>query len=346
MLKIYRELRINRSNNMTIKDYIIRGLKVAYRKITHTHFFPPECDCDRQSSNDKIYVLLATGNPILIARYGTTEINCITNYLTVHGKEPYIKKCWNYITDQTATPWWNKDHFKTMCVYSGIFPIGQDTAERFSELYLHDSSEIDMLACHQYVEKYMPLRKNVERIQLEMLYPFYVDKPWTRILQGKKVLVIHPFAKTIESQYGRRSLLFGNKDILPDFDLKCYAPVQSLGGSDEYASWFDALSHMEEDISIIDFDIALLGCGAYGLPLGAYIKRMGKQAVHIGGGLQLFFGIKGKRWESEAYNDYWHYRPGVDININYRPLFNEHWVRASKEETPASANKVEGACYW
>lgn len=331
---------------MTIKDYIIRGLKVIYRKITKKQFLAPECDYDRQSSNDKIYNLLAAGKPCLVARFGTTEINCINNYLTVHGPETFWRKCWNYISDKTATPWWNKDHFKTMCVYSGIFPIGQETAERFSERYLKDTPQIDLLASHQYAEKFMPLRNDIERVQLEMLYPFFVERPWTRILAGTKVLVVHPFADTIASQYKNRKNLFENPDILPNFNLICYAPVQSLGGSDEYSSWFDALAHMEDDIKKIDFDICLLGCGAYGLPLGAFVKSLGKQAVHVGGGLQLFFGIKGNRWESDSYKDYWHYRPGVDININYRPLFNEYWVRPSKAETPASANNVEGACYW
>ena len=30
-----------------------------------------------------------------------------------------------------------------------------------------------------------------------MLYPFFVERPWTRILTGKKVLVVHPFVDTI-----------------------------------------------------------------------------------------------------------------------------------------------------
>ena len=41
-----------------------------------------------------------------------------------------------------------------------------------------------------------------------------------------------------------------------------------------------------------NFDIALIGCGAYGFPLAAFVKGIGKKAVHIGGPLQLFFGIK------------------------------------------------------
>lgn len=32
----------------------------------------------------------------------------------------------------------------------------------------------------------------------------------------------------------------------------------------------------------MEFDIAIIGCVDYGFPLAAHIKRIGKQATHIG----------------------------------------------------------------
>ena len=58
---------------------------------------------------------------------------------------------------------------------------------------------------------------------------------------------------------------------------------------------------MQKEIDKIDFDIAILGCGAYGYPLASYIKSIGKKAIHIGGATQLIFGIKGKRWEKASF---------------------------------------------
>ena len=53
---------------------------------------------------------------------------------------------------------------------------------------------------------------------------------------------------------------------------------------------------MCEDIKYINFDIALLGCGGYGLPLCHFIKtKLNKSAIYIGGGLQLLFGVFGGR---------------------------------------------------
>ena len=185
---------------MNITDLVIRIIRKSYRFLTMKQFPPTTCDCDRQSSNDIIFNLLSSGKPCMIARFGTTEINCINNYLTVHSNKSVIRKLYEYITDNTHTPWWNKKHFHTMCIYSGIFPESQETAEHFSERYLQDIPEIDILACHQYYERFMPLRDDIERVQLEMLYPFFVERPWTRILKGKRVLVIHPFENTIKKQ--------------------------------------------------------------------------------------------------------------------------------------------------
>lgn len=331
---------------MYTKDYIIRAAKKVYRVLSGKKFYAPECDCDRQSSNNRIFSLLSTGEPCMIARFGTIEINCINNYLTVHSENPFWTKVWNYISDQTHTPWWNTDHFKAMCINAGVFPISQETAERFSERYLADIPEIDLLACHQYYEKFMPLRQDVVRVQLEMLYPFFVERPWTRVLKGKKVLVVHPFVDTIRKQYEKRESLFENPDILPDFELITLKAVQSIGGAGtEFKSWFDALAYMEAQIAKIDFDIAIIGCGAYGLPLAASIKRLGKQAVHMGGATQLLFGILGKRW-TEDYPEVWHYRPGVDIQMDYRTLFNDSWCYPDESERPQNFKKVENGCYW
>ena len=107
---------------------------------------------------------------------------------------------------------------------------------------------------------------------------------------------------------------------------------------------------MEDEISKIQFDICLLGCGAYGLPLAAHVKRLGKQAIHMGGGVQLLFGIKGKRWEEEykiaTEKNIFGYNVPFSLNLDYYKLFNEYWVNPSSDETPKSAKSVEGACYW
>jgi hypothetical protein len=181
-----------------------------------------------------------------------------------------------------------------------------------------------------YVQKYMNLQSC---FLANTLNPLQLDNPWTRALKGKKVLVIHPFAKSISLQYLKSDKLFKDENILPEFELRTVKAVQSVGGKGAlgYRTWFEALEDMKSQIAKCDFDIALLGCGAYGLPLASYIKQMGRQAIYMGGSLQLMFGIMGKRWENEEY---------VTKHVN------EYWVRPSENERPKQSSKVEDGCYW
>lgn len=331
---------------MEIKDVVIRCVRKCYRLLTSKHFYQPDSIVDRQKANDIIFAHLTGNNPCMISRFGTTEMNCLVNYITVHSNKPYIKKLIDFVTDWTATPWWNKDHFEVMSLWSGIFPPCLDTAERFAEKYFEDIPLIDILGSFQYQEKFMPLKSNIIKVHLETLYPFYVERPWTRCLKGKKVLVVHPFENTIRFQYNKRSLLFKNDDVLPEFTLITLKAVQSVANTKvPFKDWFEALDYMKNQINNIDFDYCLLGCGAYGLPLAAHVKRMGKKAIHLGGGLQLLFGIKGKRWVDQ-YEEYWNIRPGVKIYTNYKPLFNDSWIYPLDSEKPKNAKVVENACYW
>ena len=88
---------------------------------------------------------------------------------------------------------------------------------------------------------------------------------------------------------------------------------------------------MTEEALKIDFDIAIIGCGAYGFVLGAALKDMGKAAIHLGGATQLLFGIRGKRWD--------------DFGGVYTDMINDYWVRPSSDEITPTMQKVEGGCY-
>ena len=132
--------------------------------------------------------------------------------------------------------------------------------------------------------------------------------------------------------YKRREKLFEDVRILPEFKLRTYQAIQSQGGTSKYASWVDAFEKMKEDIAKIDFDISLIGCGAYGMPLGAFIKEvLKKQAIHVGGQLQLLFGIKGKRW---------------DMRKDTSVLYNQYWIRPTEELRPKNYMDIENGCYW
>lgn len=326
-----------------LKNYFIKGIRTLYRKARGFTQDLPECELDRQKANDLIFYLLSSEKPCMISRFGTGEIGILVNFLGVHSTKNIFSRIFDYITSSTGLPWWDKIVYRSMRLNAGIFPESIETLEGFSRRYLADIPQIDLLGSFNATENLMPLRTDVVNVHLECLYPFFVEKPWTRALKGKRVLVIHPFVETIRNQHQQHTKLFDNPDVYPDYTLLTVKAVQSNAGADvPFADWFEALKYMEDEISKIDFDIAIIGCGAYGLPIAAYVKRLGKKAIHLGGGSQLLFGIKGKRWDNDGY----HWKDLPQLDTNYSRLYNDYWVRPNLNETPKSAEAVEGACYW
>lgn len=328
----------------TISIFTLKVLRKLYTKAFGEYQLPAlqrEENPDRVS--EMIYNLLSSDKPCMIARFGSTEMLALVNYLGVNSKTHSII---DYIKGRQPAWWWNKNVMNQMQQWSGFFPPTPENMQRFGDLMINDTKVIDLLGSWLLNENYiLPyLKLDCQKVWLIFLDPFWVQKPWTRALKSKKVLVIHPFAKLIERQYNeRRDDLFVNKDILPEFELKTIEAVQSLGGkSDIYRNWFEALGAMQNQMDSIDYDICLLGCGAYGLPLAAHAKRMGKKAVHLGGSLQLLFGIIGHRWENL---DYAKAARRVCPSLSYPSLFNSYWVRPFEYRSEITA-KVENNCYW
>lgn len=308
-------------------NWQIRGFKGKVGHIYWVRFgkyykskFAKKKICDAQYVNDVIRKAIENGSPFAASRFGFNELSAITN---CEGEREGLQKY---------------DIKNNFALYgsAGFFPDEKWAYEKYYEWHISNIQYIDILGVwfnkleDYIIEKYM---KDTQIADLCALEPYYHDNPWTAALEGKNVLVISPFAKTIENQYNtKRELLFEDKRILPEFNLKTIKAVQSIGGEKcGFNSWFEALDSMLEQMKSIDFDVAIIGCGAYGMPLAIEAKKLGKQAIHLGGALQILFGIKGKRWdEIEAVSRF----------------YNEYWVRPSKEETPKAAESVEGGCYW
>jgi len=300
----------------------------------------PECIQDANVASQIIYDALTSDQPCMIARFGSTELLCLNNYLGIkNNKGKYI----DYIKGNAQAWWWQQNIIDQMHHCSGFFPAKKDKIEQFCELMVNDIPEVNILgswlADEQLFEKEL---EKAKKIHLRLLEPYWADNHWSKALEGKKVLVVHPFAKDIEQQYQKRELLF-KKNILPSFNLTTIKAVQSLADEKtEFTDWFEALEFMKAQIDKVDYDICLIGCGAYGFPLAAHVKRMGKKGFHYGGALQLLFGIRGKRWEDPNYGvKEW----GIPSGF-YSDLMNEHWIRPSNAVKPKNAQVVEGACYW
>src|SRR5690606_29180064 len=111
------------------------------------------------------------------------------------------------------------------------------------------------------------------------------SRPWTSALEDKHVLVVYPLADQIQSQYAHRNRIFPSNNVLPRLgSLTCIKAEQSAAGSkSRFATWFDALEYMKEEMNKQHYDVALIGAGAYGLPLAAHAKRSKAIGIHMGG---------------------------------------------------------------
>jgi hypothetical protein len=241
-----------------------------------------------------------------------------------------------FIKGKSGPWWWNKSILRNFKLWSGFFPLDTILVEKYCRLVLSDIPEINILGTWKADKNLCDDKlNNTLKVEFEYLEPFFANKPWLRALENKKVLVIHPFKDSIESQYKKRELLFKN-NLLPKFELKVIKAVQTVANEkSKFKNWFEALEYMKKQMNETDYDIALIGCGAYGFNLAAHAKRMGKKGFHLGGVLQVLFGIIGKRWENPKQGN------GV-----YLKLLNNHWVRPMDSEKPKQSFLVENNTYW
>ncbi|WP_312311263.1 hypothetical protein [Empedobacter brevis] len=282
--------------------------------------------------NDILHDLIIEGKPLMVGRFGSTESRAIVNYLLQNEISNDYEGIYKYLVGKIGLNWKCSDKYiNNLCKLSGFFPNDQKLVGRFVEMYLGAAKHLDILGVWNELEEYIPtISQDVTLCNIRELEPWFFDNPWTKALEGKKVLVVHPFEQTIINQYQNRNNIYKNGDVLPEFELKTIKAIQSIADEkSDFNNWFEALDFMKNQINQIDFDIAILGCGAYGFPLASYIKEKGKQAIHLGGVTQLLFGIKGKRWEE------WEH---------YTSLRGNGWVYAN--EKPKGFDKVEGGCYW
>ena len=159
---------------------------------------------------------LTNDKPCMIARFGANELNCIYNYI---GVKKQSKDAISYVKGVSPAWWWKKSIIQNMHVNAGFFPPLESKIEEFCELMLNDILQLNVLGSWLPNEKYIKsLPADVVKIRFLFLDPYWSENPWTRALEGKKVLVIHPFAETIKEQYKRRELLFINKCIIAFFN--------------------------------------------------------------------------------------------------------------------------------
>jgi len=295
-------------------------------------------DARGQEASDLIARTLSNTSPCLISRIGSNELGAMATHRSIlRRNRPVGKLGQRWFRWLHKSFWglsWNDDLRQRMAVQAGFFPVTDEALHRFAELSIQCARQIDIYASWRHEEDYLKdLFRGSTVLPLNDLAPFLHEHPWTSALAGRRVLVVHPFSTSIQNNYcTRREKIWQNPEVLPEFDLKTIQAIQtSAGGISKHADWFECLAAMKREMDEVDYEIAIIGAGAYALPLAAHAKACGKKAVNLGAFTQLLFGIWGKRWDSD---------PGM------LPLRNEWWTSPQPEEKPPQASAVEDGCYW
>lgn len=232
----------------------------------------------------------------------------------------------------------DNDSLQEGYINSGIYPITPETIDYFCKIYIESVKNLDLAPQWCGILKefqrdlYQQLNPKCYNTQLGDLEPYYFEKPWTKYLEGKRVLVVSPFAKSIEKQHKKLNLIWNNK-ITSNFEIDTIKFPFSAGltTNSMYSSYRECLEKTIDQISNKQFDFCILGVGAYSLPLCNHIKKMGKSSLHLGGATQVLFGIRGDRWDS--------------IN-RVKDMYNDYWVTPDSSEIPEKYKLMEGGCYW
>ncbi|WP_319422269.1 hypothetical protein [Pleurocapsa sp. FMAR1] len=256
--------------------------------------------------NHLIRSFLVLDTPLMISRFGSTEAACTDFFLRKRPKQQY------------------KDWIRNQMINnSGFFPADDLSLDKFAQLNSDSIKQVDLLGVWYPLGETKIIQNLCPEAYLVPLYslePYFHKNPWSYLLKGKRVLVVHPFAESIQENFlNSRNRLFKDPQTLPDFDLQVFKAVQSMGGDCNFNNWFDAFDYMRDEISKREFEIAIIGCGAYGLPLAAFVKDLGKKAIHLGGATQILFGIRGQRWDTKPF---------------FQSLFNEFWTSPQASEIP------------
>lgn len=280
---------------------------------------------DLKNSNMYLIDLLKMNEPFFISRLGS-EIVESYNYM-IHKKVTYDK---------------------SLDINAGIYCKTDIDLVMYYQMYFDAIKNSDAIAIFNFLpqivshEQYFMENIKLQGLSSRALEPFYLllenQIPWTHYLLGKKVLIISPFIDSFQKQIKKGFHMFEDESktiFHQEQEFVFYKSFNTLAGNHLHSSWLETFNIMCEDISKLDFDVAMLSCGGYGMPLSNYIKNnLKKSAIYVGGGLQLLFGVVGQRWLTHP----------IISKIIMRNT--SQFIRPSGNEIVKNQHTVENGCYW
>lgn len=236
------------------------------------------------------------------------------------------------------------------CEYqTGVYPTTPSFLEQFSRFYVQSYNQLDALGLfgnsqeQEILKAYQWSCKQVNYLAMEPIRQLDAKqrKCYLNLFQDKKILILSPFAKFLQFRatkgiYEQAWNKIEKKWFYPKsiqsiefpYSYKAAKPEQSA-----FKNSFELFDYICQEINKIDFDVALIGAGALGIPLATHIKSLDKIGLSLGGHLQVIFGVSGARWRNDPewvndyLSEYW-----VDVPLNYHP--------------PLKKRLTDGGAYW
>ena len=269
----------------------------------------------------KINNILLSNKPIFISRIGGSDMNFVFKYLmnTNYDIEFKILKEFNgYFDNSDDKKIIDLNIKKFVKFYIDSLKNNEFTSfVEFLGMFINKSL-YNTLTIHRdnLLNKLFINRSIIFDYNSTFCNPEFIINGMDIWAKGKKILFISPFSESIKYQYNKKEYIHNNLEM-PYFDLLTYkTPITYNDGNKinfkNANNWFEACDIIFNDIKNIDFDIAFLSCGCYANELGYRIKNiLKKKAIYLGGGLNLLFNIRGKRYENKIW------KPIADKYLNY-----------------------------
>ena len=282
--------------------------------------------CRRETLFHEISNRLKANKCFACARLGHTEVRIAGEYLEKQFgmRDVYSSEIKKYLLET-----------------SGFFLENakcDEEIDRYAQMTLDACAELDILLVYASWKYYTYIANNFcpnAILAPRAAQPYDSERklsPWFNGLSKKKVLVISSFSRSIEYQYARKDKLCKYPEWeLPDFELKTFQMIETqFGNKRGYKNWFEAYDDIKEQILTIDFDVAIIGAGAYGFPLSAELRRQKKSVIELCSYTTMMFGIVGQR----------------HIDFGFKEQYGTgEWIRPL-ETPPEYYKKIEGGCYW
>ena len=150
-------------------------------------------------------------------------------------------------------------------------------------------------------------------------------------MKNKRVLVISCFDGIIKQQYDTGNIYKLGLNFPQITGLTTVKFPYCFLNNGEHENYFETLEVVFNEIKMQEFDIALLGCGAYGHMLTHRIHdELNKDAIYIGGCITNLFGILSSREKQHT---------------DLKP--NEYWITNIPDDyKPENYKAIENGCYW